>query len=131
LTLHTTPMEIALAALEAVVFQLCWIYDQLSNVLADQSTHPRLIASGTALLNSSILAHILADTLNRPLELTETSEASARGAALLALETLGILPDLAQIAPAISTVVEPDPLRHTLYTEARERQQHLYEAFIA
>ncbi|MEO7021057.1 MAG: gluconokinase [Ktedonobacteraceae bacterium] len=130
LTLHTTPAEIALAALEAVVFQLSRVYDQLTTALTDQIVHPRLIASGAALLSSSILQHILADTLNRPLELTEINEASARGAALLALETLGILPDLAQIAPTTTIIVQPDPAKHAIYAEARERQQDLYEMMV-
>lgn len=131
LTLHTTPAEIAQAALEAVIFQLSHIYEQLSHALASQITQPRLIASGAALLNSAILPQILADTLNSPLELTEASEASARGAALLALETLGLLPDLSLLAPNISTLVQPDPLKHAIYTEARERQQHLYETLLS
>lgn len=131
LTLHTTPAEIALAALEAVVFQLSSIYEQLAKALASHVEQPRLIANGTALLNSSVLPHIVADTLNRPLELTEESEASARGAALLALETLGILPDLAQRMPRVSTVVQPDPDRHALYTEARTKQQRLYNLLLA
>lgn len=130
LTLHTTPAEIALAILEAVVFQLSRIYDQLTNALANQVARPRLIASGTALLSSSLLPHILADTLNCPLELTEAVEASARGAALLALETLGILPDLALLTPTNFRLVQPDPTKHALYAEARERQQRLYETLV-
>lgn len=130
LTLHTTPAEIAQATLEALVFQLSRVYDQLTNALSSQVAHPRLIASGTTLLNSAILPQVLADTLNCPIELTSTREASARGAALLALETLGLLPDLAQLAPAPTSIVQPDPTRHEIYTEARERQQQLYELIV-
>ncbi len=130
LTVHTTPAEIALATLEALVFQLSRVYDQLTDELAGQVTHPRLIASGAALLNSSILPHILADTLNCPIELNKASEASARGAALLALEALGLLPDLAQLAPTPTSIVRPDLEKHAIYAEARERQQKLYEMII-
>jgi gluconokinase len=130
LTLHTTPAEIARAALEAVVFQLSRIYEQLTHALTSQIAHPRLIANGTALLNSAILPHILADTLNCPLELTEVSEASARGAALLALETLGLLPNLAQLTPNVSTIIQPDPTRHAIYAAARKKQQQLYELLL-
>ncbi len=126
LTLHSTPVEIARAALEAVVFQLSQVYEQLAHTLAAHVARPRLIASGAALLNSSLLCQILADTLNRPLELSESNEASARGAALLALETLQILPALTQLAPAISALVQPDLARHAIYQKARERQQALY-----
>jgi gluconokinase len=131
LTIHTTPLEIARAALEAVAFQLSRVYDQLTQALAAQVTQPRLIASGGTLLNSALLRQILADTLNCPLELSESNEASARGAALLALEALGLLPKLAQLAPTPSTIVQPDPARHAIYQQARERQQKLYELLIA
>jgi gluconokinase len=125
--LHTTPGEIARASLEAVVFQLGEIYDQLTHVLANQVAQPRLIANGGALLKFSLLRQILADTLNRPLEISESSEASARGAALLALETLKIIPDLAKLTPESSRTVQPDSARHTVYSQARERQQALYK----
>jgi gluconokinase len=131
LTLHTTPLEIARAALEAVAFQLSRVYDQLIQALAAQVTQPRLIASGGTLLNSALLRQILADTLNCPLELSESNEASARGAALLALEALGLLPKLAQLAPTTSTIVQPDPARHAIYQQARERQQKLYELLLS
>jgi gluconokinase len=131
LALHTTPLEIACASLEAVAFQLSRVYDQLTQALAAQVTQPRLIASGGTLLNSAPLRQILADTLNCPLELSESNEASARGAALLALEALGLLPKLAQLAPTTSTIVQPDPARHAIYQQARERQQKLYELLMA
>ncbi len=127
LTIHSTPAEIARAALEAVVFQISRVYDQLAHALSAHIAQPRLIASGAALLKSSLLRQALADTLNRPLELLESGEASARGAALLALEALGIIPDLAQFAPETSLIVQPDHAHHAIYQKARERQQALYD----
>lgn len=129
LTMHSTPEEIARAALEAVVFQVSRVYDQLVSALPGQT--PRLIASGAALFKSSVLRQALADTLNRPLELLASSEASARGAALLALEALGIIPDLAQLVPEIALTVQPDPARHAIYQQARARQQALYDLLLA
>jgi gluconokinase len=76
------------------------------------------------------LRQILADTLNRPLELSASSEASARGAALLALETLHLLPNLAQLQPATTIIVQPDPARHQIYRKARARQQELYQKML-
>ncbi len=96
-------------------------------VLASQVMQPRLIVNGGALLKSALLRQILADTLNRPLELSANSEASARGAALLALETLHLLPNLTQLQPATTTIVTPDPKRHQIYCEAKARQQELYQ----
>ncbi|EFH79666.1 gluconokinase [Ktedonobacter racemifer] len=131
ITLHTTPAEIARASLEAVIFQIGEIHDQLVHALRAQVTQPRLIANGGALLKSTLLSQLLADTLNRPLELSESSEASARGAALLALETLQILPDMTQLVPETIRTVQPDPVRHTIYTKARERQQAFYNVLFS
>lgn len=127
ITLHTTPNEMARASLEAVVFQLGQIYDQLAHVLASRIEQHRLIANGGALLKSSLLSQLLADTLNQPLELSNSSEASARGAALLALENLKLVPDLARLRPANTRIIQPDPARHAVYHQARERQQALYK----
>lgn len=126
INLHTTPDEIARASLEAVAFQIGEVYDQLAHVLASHVTQPRLIANGGTLLRSALLCQILADTLNHPLELSTSNEASSRGAALLALETLKLLPNIAQLQPAISQAIQPDPARHAIYARARERQQALY-----
>jgi gluconokinase len=126
LNLHTTPNEIVRASLEAVIFQLGEVYDQLAHVLAAQVTQPRLIANGGALLKSSLLCQLLADTLKRPLELSESSEASARGVALLALETLKIIPDLTQLVPETASSIQPDADRHAIYDKARARQRKLY-----
>lgn len=130
LTIHSTAVEITQAALEAVVFQLASVYDQLRHVLANLVERPRLIASGGALLKSALLRQILADTLNCPLELSEGSEASARGAALLALEALGILSEHFLLPPAASLIVQPDSERHRIYTKARQRQQALYATLL-
>jgi gluconokinase len=130
LTLHTSPGEIARAALEAVVFQVSRVYDQLTCALLP-AVPPRLIASGAVLCTSGLVRQMLADTLNRPLELLASSEASARGAALLALETLGIIPDLTRLVPAIATTVWPDSARHAIYCQARTHQQALYDLLFA
>lgn len=127
ITLHTTPNEMARASLEAVVFQLGQIYDQLVHVLASRVEQHRLIANGGTLLKSSFLSQILADTLNQPLELSNSNEASARGAALLALETLKLIPELTRLQPENTRIIQPDPARHAAYRQSRERQQALYK----
>ena len=45
-----------------------------------------IVASGGALRNSPVFTRIIADTLGRELTLSDTDEASMRGAVLLALE---------------------------------------------
>ena len=48
-----------------------------------------IVASGGALSNSPVFTRIISDALGRKLTLSDTPEASMRGAVLLALETIG------------------------------------------
>jgi gluconokinase len=91
---------------------------------------PRLICSGGALLNSAVLQAILADTLDASLYSSRDTEASARGAALLALEALGHIPDVAQITPDVGSAVAPDQQRGEIYRKAAARQKDLYQKLI-
>ena len=57
-------------------------------------------------------------------------EVSARGAALLAFEALGVIKDLKDIPVFIERTCYPDEERHTIYRRTIERQQRLYEKLI-
>jgi len=85
------------------------------------------VGSGGALAHSPAWAQIVSDTLGVPVALGGDAEASARGAALLALEALGVaVPE----APAPLRVLQPAPERHARYEVARERQRLLYDKII-
>lgn len=51
-------------------------------------------------------------------------------AALLALEAMGILPDVAQVPPSLEQPVKPDAEKHAVYRKAAERQQKLYQELL-
>ena len=70
---------------------------------------------------------MLADGLGRPIHRSPESEATSRGAALLALEALGVMPDLAAAAAPLGEVFTPDAARHARYLAALERHQRLDE----
>jgi gluconokinase len=72
----------------------------------------------------------MTDVLNRPVAVSEVQEASGRGAALLALESLGVLPDLEKAPAFIGTIHSPDESRHERYREAMERQKKLYDKLV-
>ena len=78
------------------------------------------------MLSSPVLQHILADVLNTALYPSREREASARGVALLALESLGVLPDIARVEPDLEAPVLPDQQRTAIYQRAAVRQQQLY-----
>lgn len=126
LQMKTSPAEMLRAAMESLAYQLAQVYYQLLAALDARETKPQLVASGGALLNSPTLQRILADTLDTPLYALLEREASARGVALLALETLGVIPDIAQAKTALGDPVMPDPQNGQVYRNAMRRQQELY-----
>jgi gluconokinase len=72
----------------------------------------------------------MGDVLGREIVASEEPEASARGAALLALEAAGLLKDLADAPARTGRVYRPDAGRRDRYAAARARQQQLYGALI-
>lgn len=127
LSLATTPLDILRAGLEAVAYRIALVFQLLAQLLPG---HLQVVASGAALLNSPTWLQIMTDVLGRPVALSEVQEASGRGAALLALEALGVLADLEQAPDFISTVHQPDLDNHARYCAAVERQQALYMKLI-
>ncbi len=127
---NTSPTDLMQACLEALAYQLGEVYDQLNIALEKHEIVPTLIASGGTLLGSPLLQSIVAETLNAPLYPSLEREASARGAALLALETLGIIPDVVHAPAEIGAPVLPEEPRHTIYKQGSERQRRLYQALL-
>jgi gluconokinase len=125
----TTAEELLRAGIEALAYRLRAVYLRMIEGLR-LATTPEVIGSGAALLNSRLLQQIIADTLGVPLHPSHDSEASARGAALLALETLGHLPDVATVAPHLDPPVLPDAARGAIYRRAAERQEDLYHRLL-
>ena len=98
ISLATTPVEVLAATLEAVCYRLAAGYEALAATLPAE---PEVVASGGAVVASPWWQQTLADVLGRPVRVVDEPEASARGAALLAL---GLNAD-----PATMRVVEPRP----------------------
>lgn len=127
---HTSPADLLRAGIEALAYQLGVVYKQLNKALEMHNTVPRLIGSGGALLSSPTLRQVIVDTLGAPLYPSQEYEASARGVALLALEALGIIPDVAQVMPALAEPVMPDSARGAIYQRAAKRQRALYHKLL-
>src|SRR5829696_5592388 len=98
LSLATTAVEILAATLESVCHRLASGYEALASSVGRE---PEVVASGGAIVASPWWQQTLADVLARPVRIVDEPEASARGAALLAL---GRTTD-----PATVRVVEPRP----------------------
>jgi len=127
LSLATTPLEILRAGLEGVAYRIAIVFERLRQLLPSE---PKIVASGGALLHSPSWLHIMADAIGRPVAVSMVQEASGRGAALLALEGLGILKNLSEAPDFIGPVFDPDLKRHEIYLEAIERQKVLYDKLV-
>lgn len=114
LSFATSPLDLAQAALEGVCYRFAAVLDALGQVGS-------VVATGGALLANPDWVQVLADVLGYPIEVSAVAEGSARGAAVLALERLGLaVPD----AP-IERVVEPRLDRHAAHVAARAEHERL------
>jgi len=114
LSFATTPLDIAQAALEAVCYRLAAVVGAIGGV-------ETVVATGGALRANPGWTQMLADVLGRQVEVPGVVEASARGAAMMAIERAG----LPVTPPPPAATYEPRPERHELHENAMEieRQQ--------
>jgi gluconokinase len=116
LSLATTAVEILAATLESVCYRLAAGFDALATTLPGE---PQVVASGGAIVASPWWQQTLADVLGRPVRVVDEPEASARGAALLALGQT--------THPATVREVEPRPDA----VEAQQAARALHEDLAA
>lgn len=122
LSLATTAVDLFCAGLEAVALRLAAVYDLLAPYAA---TGHAIVASGGAIARSPAWTQLMADAFGHPVTWSLEDEATTRGAALLALEAIGALPDLAAARRPLGRTFEPDRGRHARLRAALERQRRL------
>jgi gluconokinase len=127
MSLDTTALEIMRAGLEAVAYRFAAIHELIVQGIEEPET---VVGSGVALLRSPAWAQIISDALGKPVIATVETEASSKGAALLALEALGAIERLEEEPDVPGRVYSPDPRRHRIYAAARRRQEEIYGALI-
>jgi xylulokinase len=118
LSLHSTPAQLARAALEGVAFAL---RDALEALELPPEVPLKLAGGGTA---QPAWRQLLADTLRRPLVPSATPAASARGAALLAGLGVGVYDGVEALPPPgaageVVTPTPPDARREAAYARFR------------
>ncbi|MBA3468835.1 MAG: gluconokinase [Herpetosiphonaceae bacterium] len=124
MTLHTTPLHILQAILEAVACSFATLHSCLQPLLP--AAH-QVFASGGAIERSPVWQQMLCDALGRPLVIGAAAEATARGAAVFALESLGYQAPH-QSAPTITR--QPDLARHEQYRIATQAAMALRQAVL-
>ena len=127
LTARTSPIEVLRAAMESVAYRIALIVKALETV----TPFSNIVASGNALHESFVWTQIISDVLGRSVMLSQTREASTRGAALLALEAAGKIQLDHQSISDCEVVFEPDFSKHAKYQAASERQQKFYDAVVS
>ncbi|MCC6165990.1 MAG: gluconokinase [Caldilineaceae bacterium] len=127
LSLHTQPLDVVQAGLEAIAYRFALIYQRIKPHLPEDHS---LIASGGGLLSSPAWLQIMADVLGAPLHTLAEREGASRGLALLALEHLGIVERAGQMPTALGKTYLPDAERHAVQQEALARQVALYDRLL-
>jgi gluconokinase len=127
LRLSTRPAEILRAAMEAVCYRFALVHELLGAAVPGTR---EVVASGGGFLGSRAWTGILADVLGRPVTASGEPEASIRGVALLALESLGLVRNLDELPAALGETVRPDAGSHDRYRAAIERQRRHYELLV-
>jgi gluconokinase len=128
LNLHTSAAQIYHAGHEAIAYRFALIYAALRHEVRAAS---RVVASGGGLLHSPAWMQMMADVLRAPVTASAVREASSRGAALLALEAIGALRDVAAIEAPVGSTYAPDEARSRAYRRAAKRQYALYDLLVA
>lgn len=127
LRLATTKADLLRVAMESVVYRFGLI---ASRLIPMAGAAPMVIANGGAILRSEAWLQMTADVLGEPVvALPAEDEASAAGAAIVALVGAGFLPEI-ESAPDWATaghtrLFTPDPEHHRVYLAASERQKEL------
>lgn len=130
LNVGTKPLDIMRAMIEALAYQLDAVFERVNSAVAKREIAPMMIGSGGALNGSHTLQQVIADTLNTPLHLSLEHEASARGAALLALEALNIISNIDDMPLDLAPPIQPDATHHALYERGMQRQLKLYREIL-
>jgi gluconokinase len=127
--LDTTPIHILRAALEGAALRFKAVADALRGAMREAALSPArdIIYSGGALDASPAWAQIMADCIGAPLVESREKEASARGAALLALEALGRIGNIADLPAERGQTIAPNSTLQTHFEQTLTRQNALYE----
>ena len=127
MNLHTTPLDILRATLEASAYRYASVRDLL--VQAEPRAQ-EIIVSGGALVHDPVWTQIIADVFGVPVTQSRIAEASSRGAALFAAQSLGLIDALTDPPLYKGRTFHPDPAHHQVYQTARVRHEELYRKML-
>lgn len=125
MSLDTSSAHVHRALLEATGLRFASVYEAVRLFANDRHD---IVANGGALLQSPLWMQITADALGHDIRaLPARMEASARGAAIAAMQAAGILPSLRTRIDARNRF-SPDTTNTAIYRKARARQDSMERA---
>ena len=131
-SLDSKPEHILRAALEAASLRFALIAELVRDAMnIECNAAPEILASGGALSRSEAWSQITADCLGATLVESRESEASARGAALMALEACGVIENIADLPAERGARIEANAASTEIYRRALERQNSFYDQIYA
>ncbi|HEX6293445.1 MAG TPA: gluconokinase [Herpetosiphonaceae bacterium] len=120
----TSALDMARAALEGVTYRWAQIAALLRQTL---DTSPTIVVSGGAIEHLPAWAQLIADAVGLPVAQSGEPEATSRGIALLALQSLGVIASLDERPATLGAVAQPNMARWAEHQAAIERQAGWYE----
>ena len=123
----TSGLDILQALMESVAYRFSLVADLLRDEMDDDRV---FIAGGGAMTNSPWWLQTMADVLQGEVHIPAEEQATSRGAAILALNALGVWNGLDDVMPEIAAVYQPRDQYRSIYQEAIQRQAELYGAVI-
>ncbi len=125
MSLATEPLDILQACLESVALRFKQIYMLLTRPFAAPA---QVIASGGALLKSSVWLQMMADALAHPVIECVIPEASSRGAAIIAAEQMGLIASLDDVPIELGDTINPKESNSAIFDRMMQRDAKLFDA---
>lgn len=114
------------ALLEGIAFEQRFLTDGLDAVLDDPIDRLLVLGGGS---RSAVWCQIIADVLQRPVEVVREPESTCLGAGMLAAAAIGLHPDIASAAAAMSGTSrshEPQPATSAVYDRLYSVYRDIY-----
>ncbi len=127
MSVSTAPLDIVEAIMEGVALRFALAARTLFREFPDAR---EIVASGGAIGKSPAWARMISDAIGHPITLWPESEATARGAAAVALAAIGQSLPEEETAGPIAHIIEPNPAHHELFQEELARQEDLYRRLL-
>lgn len=125
LQLHHSKAHLVRAALEAVAYRMLSVYE----ILRDLAGVDGEIWANGGYVRSPLWVQIQADVFQRPVLTPRVGEASAFGAAMVAMKAVGLISDYREMEPAVvvERTYQPDPALAELYRSGYRLFSDLYD----